>query len=97
MELLEQIQEWYLSQCNEDWEHSYGVKIDTLDNPGWRLNIDVAETVLESKVFNSVKMDFESDSNWLHCKVEDKQFVGMCGPLKLSKMLSIFIEWANGN
>ncbi len=97
MEQLEQIQEWYLSQCNEDWEHSYGVKIDTLDNPGWSLRVDLAETELKAKIFDIVEIDFETDSKWLRCKVEDRQFVGVCGPLMLSKMLTIFIEWAKGN
>jgi hypothetical protein len=32
--------QWYLAQCNEDWEHSYGVAIGTLDNPGWSLEVD---------------------------------------------------------
>ena len=36
--------DWYLSQCNGDWEHAYGVKIDTLDNPGWTLEVE--DTVL---------------------------------------------------
>ncbi|MBC6448487.1 Imm53 family immunity protein [Actinokineospora xionganensis] len=26
-------QRWYQSQCDEEWEHELGVKIDTLDNP----------------------------------------------------------------
>ena len=28
MDELQQLQEWCISQCNEDWEHTYGVKID---------------------------------------------------------------------
>ena len=81
-----------MSQCNEDWEHSYGVKIDTLDNPGWRVTIDLAETDLEHKVFEATKLVFEADTEWLVCKVENKQFIGMSGPLMLSRVLSIFIE-----
>jgi hypothetical protein len=33
---------WYLAECNGDWEHSYGVRVETLDNPGWSLKIDSA-------------------------------------------------------
>jgi len=32
--LLQFLQEWYLEQCNGDWEHEFGIKIETLDNPG---------------------------------------------------------------
>jgi hypothetical protein len=31
--------EWYTKQCNGDWEHSYGIRIDTIDNPGWSLTL----------------------------------------------------------
>lgn len=34
MDSLALLQQWYLQQCNEDWEHSWGVRIATLDNPG---------------------------------------------------------------
>ena len=30
------LQRWYLERCDDGWEHSYGVRIDTLDNPGGR-------------------------------------------------------------
>jgi len=36
MDELQQLQEWCISQCNQDWEHTYGVKIDArqaLPNP----------------------------------------------------------------
>ncbi len=45
---------WYLAECNDDWEHSYGVKIDTLDNPGWTISIDIRETNLEGRAFEKV-------------------------------------------
>jgi hypothetical protein len=35
MSCIERIQKWYLEQCNGDWEHSYGIEITTMDNPGW--------------------------------------------------------------
>ncbi|MFE2849501.1 Imm53 family immunity protein, partial [Streptomyces scopuliridis] len=33
--LLDWLQNWYTQQCDGDWEHEWGVKIATLDNPGW--------------------------------------------------------------
>lgn len=44
MDTLQELQRWYRSQCNGDWEHSYGVKIDTLDNPGWSVTVELADT-----------------------------------------------------
>ena len=34
MNIISKLQDWYFSKCDEDWEHEFGVKIDTLDNPG---------------------------------------------------------------
>lgn len=33
--IFEWLQKWYKSQCDGDWEHEYGIKIETVDNPGW--------------------------------------------------------------
>ena len=27
------LQSWYQSQCDGDWEHEFGIRIETLDNP----------------------------------------------------------------
>ncbi len=32
---LSRLQRWYSAQCDGDWEHGLGVRIETLDNPGW--------------------------------------------------------------
>ncbi|WP_281544833.1 immunity 53 family protein [Grimontia sp. SpTr1] len=98
MDTLKKLQDWYLSQCNDDWEHSFGMKIDTLDNPGWSIKIDLSETSLDKQTFTTVEVDYESDKNWIFCKVENNQFIGACGPLKLEAMLNVFLDWAaNGN
>jgi hypothetical protein len=53
MELIEQIQVWYAAQCDGDWEHQYGVSIETLDNPGWSVTIDLSGTSLENIRFQT--------------------------------------------
>ena len=49
---LQSLQDWYLAQCNGDWEHTYGVSIGTLDNPGWTLDVEqlLAEILFESLI-----------------------------------------------
>jgi len=39
------LQGCYMSNCNGDWEHLYGVRIETLDNPGWTLRVELAGTL----------------------------------------------------
>jgi len=92
---LERLQSWYRDQCNEDWEHSFGVKIDTLDNPGWTLTIDLRETDLTGRSFASLSRgDSEEDANWIRCKVEQEQFIGAGGAENLTELLRVFLSWA---
>ena len=38
-DLIDQLQRWYTSQCDDVWEHSFGVEIANIDNPGWKVKI----------------------------------------------------------
>lgn len=95
MEELQQLQDWYLSQCNGDWEHTYDVKIGTLDNPGWTLEVDLRETELAGCSFEPLgRGDAEDDSDWIHCKVEQEKFMGAGGSKNLTELLRVFLTWA---
>ena len=89
---LQRLQNWYSSQCNGDWEHTFGVMLETIDNPGWRLKINVAETSLLGVTFEPVNIE-RSPTDWVHCKVEAAAFIGHGGALNLTELLSLFLEW----
>jgi hypothetical protein len=91
-ELLLWLEEWYLSNCNGDWEHTYGVKIDTLDNPGWSIVIDLDETQFVSKEFLAVEIE-RSEKDWIFCKIENNKFKAACGCSNLLEGLEIFRKW----
>jgi hypothetical protein len=95
---LEWLQSWYCTQCNGEWEHSYGIKIDSLDNPGWWVKIDLTGTALEDVPMEEVDegMEVEGSENWLHCKVAEKQFQGAGGALSLFQICDVFRLWAEG-
>ena len=96
MTLIEQIQEWYASQCDGDWEHSYGVEIGTLDNPGWLIKIDLIDTKLQDREFAQMSRgDSDIDVDWLHAKIEEGKFQGACGAKNLEELLGIFLKWAD--
>jgi hypothetical protein len=63
------LQGWYASHANGDWEHEYGVEIGTLDNPRWRVEIDLAGTELAGHEFNRLKSR-RSAHDWLEAWVE---------------------------
>jgi hypothetical protein len=99
MNVLQEIEAWYLSQCNGVWEHSYGVKIGTLDNPGWTIEIELTDTNLMNKAFDVHtygvhEHSADSGNNWIHCKVEDNKFIGNGGSNKLEEILNVFLSWA---
>ncbi|MBR7083773.1 MAG: immunity 53 family protein [Oscillospiraceae bacterium] len=93
MDLLIWLQNWYQSECDGDWEHLYGVKIDTLDNPGWMVSIDLKETELENKPFCEVRTD-NGESDWIICSVKNAIFEGIGDAGKLTEIIRIFKEWA---
>lgn len=93
MDTLLWLQNWYYQHCNGDWEHTYGVKIDTIDNPGWSVEINLVETCLENEHFDS--SDIERDEeNWYYCNVRDGKFIGAGGARNLEEILNSFRQWA---
>lgn len=91
---LSRLQDWYLAQCNGDWEHLYGIVIDNIDNPGWSLKIDLLETNLFNKVFTELNIQRSDEHDWMQCKIRSDKFDGACGPKNLEEMISVFINWA---
>lgn len=99
MELLKRLQNWYKMHCDGDWEHSYGVIIDTLDNPGWKLSVDLTDTLLEDAEFLPIHIEHKDNENdfWMDCQKKEKTFIGMGSPDSLEDLLAVFLDWADGN
>jgi len=91
---LARLQDWYLAQCDDEWEHQNGITIESLDNPGWQMRIDVAGTALEDAAFADVRDALDDPALWLRCWREGRVFHGACGPLRLADMLRVFLDWA---
>jgi len=99
MNPLDRLEAWYLRQCNGDWEHQYGVKIGTLDNPGWTLDVDLTGTRLESARFDTIAENVgpgnhPEGNDWVHCQVEGLKWRGAGGPRKLGRLVEEFLAWA---
>jgi hypothetical protein len=100
-ENLTWLMQWYLAECNDDWEHSYGVQIGTLDNPGWSLKIDLHETSLAGRPFSKVQHGVPADDleewqrtgSWWVADVKDSAFEAACGPLDLPVVIGAFRQW----
>lgn len=92
---LARLQHWYARQCNDEWEHEFGVKIDTIDNPGWSLRIDLKGTALQQESFEQVKEAYEDEREWLACRRVDDVFEAACGPERLEDAIEVFLAWAS--
>ena len=94
-DLLLDLENWFASNCDGDWEHQLGVRIETLDNPGWSVDIDLQATAIQGETFLEVRED-RDEYDWVRCWVDADVFKGRGGPKNLGEILRIFISWSSG-
>jgi len=95
-DVLERLQEWYKAQCDGEWEHQHGIKIETLDNPGWSVVIDIQGTALAKQAPNDMRIE-RSDNDWIHLTLNGTRFAGAGGSENLYEILSHFVELASAS
>lgn len=93
MSVLQRLQKWFMSQCNGDWEHAFGIRIATIDNPGWGVDIDIEGTELVGISFQPLRAEGLAGS-WLHVWKDGLTFKIRCSPEGLEKGIEIFCDWA---
>jgi len=93
---LRWLEGWYASQCNSTWEHSRGITIETLDNPGWLLTVDLAETSLEARQMSPVRLR-AADNDWMEYEIVDGQFRAAGDAGKLAALIHAFREFAEAS
>ncbi len=91
---LQRLCDWYLLQCDGDWEHGYGFDITTLDNPGVALKIELHDTYLEAAPYEETKDEYESEDRWMICRLRDGKFEACGVPTRLDDMIEEFLRWA---
>jgi hypothetical protein len=95
--VLQKFERWYANQCNGEWEHDLGIEIGTLDNPGWKITINLAGTALEGRAFQRREQGLEDarSTDWHSIWTENAKFEGRGDPFKLLFILGLFLEWAD--
>jgi hypothetical protein len=93
------LQQWYLKQCDGEWEHRCGVKIESCDNPGWWVKIDLVGTALEGKRFEPIKRNVSQDGlaqgyRWMSCEIIESVWNGAGDARRLNHILLEFLNWA---
>ncbi|MDP1834605.1 MAG: Imm53 family immunity protein [Chlamydiales bacterium] len=84
---------WFYSQCNNDWEHGYGIEITTTENLTWIVRIELTDTVLSEKKFMEVSK-IKSSNDWIKCCVKNGKFEGAGGLDNLYEIFNVFRTWA---
>src|SRR4051812_15824261 len=90
-DILKWLQGWYKEQVDGDWEHAYGVKIETVDNPGWWISIDLSDTKYEDIYYDAPTVEV-SDTDWYFYRFEKKKFTASGDISKLEFLLCKFRE-----
>lgn len=73
-------------------EHDYGVSIETLDNPGWFLKLDLPETAMDGLMFPQREVH-RSEHDWFVAQVVEDRFEVACGPRNLGDAIHQFRLW----
>jgi hypothetical protein len=92
---IEWLMSWYQSQCDGDWEHQHGVRTGTLDNPGWSLDVDLADTSQTGKSIPQTIIE-RSEDDWVFLEVKDDEFHARGGPGNLLEMIELFAAFIEG-
>ncbi len=92
---FEFFQRWYAEQCNGDWEHEFGVRITTLDNPGWHVVADLVDTDLEGRTLGRSKEE-PGEGRWIWASSDGERYESSCDLHSLDDALSRFREFALG-
>jgi len=83
------IEQWYQRQCDGNWEHQHGIKVETLDNPGWHVEIDgLPPSPSPMRYAEEV-----SETSWIRCSLDDGRFDGYGDPRRLQEIFALFQRW----
>lgn len=80
---------WHSERIDGSWEHGRDIRIETLDNPGWMVKIQLYRTPWQDAPFETIKLRI-TENDWLDCKKMDFTFIGAGDPSKLVAIVEIF-------
>lgn len=69
--------DWYANNCNGDWGHEYGIKISTIDNPGWLIQVNLSETDISGRVMEPCTWEPEH-GRWVRSWSNGEEFNVVC-------------------
>jgi hypothetical protein len=86
------LQAWYILWCDGDWEHSYGVTIESQGTVGWIFSADLSDTALEGQPLKPGEHR-RTESDWITWELNGSFFRSFGGVWNLTEMVGIFRDW----
>ena len=94
--MIKWIEQWYNSHCNGNWEHDHVIKIESLDNPGWHVEINFQDTDISLDDF-LWKVYEKSENDWIGYSIKNNIYTASGDSLKLNLLLEVFKNLIEGN
>jgi hypothetical protein len=90
---LRALQAWFAAHCDGNWEQEYGVTIQTVEEPGWELRVDLVGTSLEG-VALARQPTGQGSEDWCEMWCDGYTFYAVGGPHDLHELLGAFVSFA---
>jgi Immunity protein 53 len=95
MSAVKWLSNWYQSHCNGDWEHEEGIRIYSLDNPGWTIIIGLTDTEVEQVEMPYIIVE-NSEVDWHSMSITKGVFKASGDLSKLEFLIWKFKEIVEG-
>ncbi len=89
---LSELGRWLVAQGPAYQAAEGRVHIDTLDNPGWSIKVELDGSDLAGRLLPMVEFN-RTETDWCHCFTRDGKFMAFGGPGNLSEIIGRFIAW----
>lgn len=96
MDMLSRLNAWFDSQWEAEEHEDVMLKLESLDNPGWHLTVDVAwlkNMTLKDKIFEELSIS-RAEGDWIVARKDGTLLEIFGGIHNLDEMLLIFLDWA---
>lgn len=81
------LEQYLIDHANGEWEHDFGITIQSSDNPGWLVKIDLSGRAMEPLNRDPIINVRRSESEWITISKKDQSLIGTCGPANLDELL----------
>lgn len=97
MDQLPRLQRWLAEHGADAPAPEELIAIQSTDDPGWVVVIDIAQTSLADRPFEPVEEapDPLTGLRWFSCSIEDGAWVGAGDETQLARILETFLDWSN--